>query len=186
VSARLPTAWLFTGIPGAGKTTTARTLARSFPRGVHIEGDRLFDLVVSGRVAPGELPVLEADRQIELCIDHQCALARRALEDGFAVTIDFVVADRGRLARYAAGLPGIDLRLVVLVPDPETALARDRDRPEKTVAARWVHLDAQIRKEFEDVGLWIDNAEPSVSDVVARIRAAPKEAFRFDNPQAAR
>ncbi|MFM7322644.1 MAG: hypothetical protein ACKO5K_14130 [Armatimonadota bacterium] len=100
--------------------------------------------------------------------------------------IDFVVADADRWLRYAGELPGFDLRLVVLVPGVEIALERDRVRPEKTVAARWAHLDDRIRREFADTGLWIDNARCGVDSVVERVLDAPRAAFRFDKGLPAR
>jgi hypothetical protein len=55
----------------------------------------------------------------------------------------------------------------MLVPGAEVALARDRQRPEKTVAATWTHLDAVIRQEFHGIGLHVDNATIAVDQTVA-------------------
>jgi hypothetical protein len=53
--------------------------------------------------------------------------------------MEYVVVERARLARYRRALRAFDLRLVVLNPDPAVVLARDRARPEKTVAHHFVH-----------------------------------------------
>ncbi|HYG92510.1 MAG TPA: AAA family ATPase, partial [Nocardioides sp.] len=51
---------VLTGPPGAGKTTTARTLAGSFAKAVHLHTDDFWHCIVAGAVPP-YLP--ESDEQ---------------------------------------------------------------------------------------------------------------------------
>lgn len=161
--------WIINGIPGAGKSTTARTLAQQYSRGVHIEGDRLQECIVSGAVWPGEHPLEEERRQIHLNVRHQCLLAESFAQEGFTPVLDYVVVDRARVQEYRQQLPGLVLRLVTLAPGVQVALARDQHRPEKTVAARWTHLDAHLRAALHNMGLWVDNASLTVAETVAYI-----------------
>ena len=46
----------------------------------------------------------------------------------------------------------------MLSPSLEISLARDAARPEKQIGHIWGHLDAVMRKELPETGLWIDNS----------------------------
>ena len=70
-------AFLITGPQGAGKTTVADVVARSFDRGVHVEGDAFRRFVVAGRSEMTEDASDEAVAQLRL----RYALARRAAEE---------------------------------------------------------------------------------------------------------
>jgi predicted kinase len=174
-------AWLINGIPGVGKSTVAQRLARSLPRAAHVEGDRLHELILSGRVLPGQAPHEESDAQIHLCVRNQCLLAQSLARDGFVPILDYVVVNRRRVEEYLSQLPGLTLQLVTLAPGAEVALARDRSRPEKTVAAAWTHLEEVIRRELTGVGLWVDNKALSVEETVAYLLHA-QESARVDAP----
>jgi hypothetical protein len=170
--------WLMTGIPGAGKTTTAAALAGRFSRGAHIPGDQIQNLIVSGNVPPSPIWDAESDRQIDLCVRNQCLLASSFRNEGFAVAIDYVIASEARLMTYLELLPDEPVGLVVLAPSIDVARARDRERPDKHVLAAWAHLHDQMAEELGDRGLWLDTSNLTVAATVDAILARQQQALR--------
>lgn len=86
--------WLVTGMPGADKTTISAALAARFDHGVHILGDAVDDMIVSGQGEPDGDPTDQAERQITLTQRNMCILARSFSDAGFVPVIDWVVRDR--------------------------------------------------------------------------------------------
>lgn len=126
---------LLTGPPAAGKSTTARALAMSCPRGAVVDVDDIRQLVVSGHVAPwdGE----EGRRQQRLGVENACDVARRLGSAGIDVLICDVVDD-ATLPLYRRLLPD----LVVV------RLSLPLDEARRRAASRPVHL---TNREFEDL-----------------------------------
>lgn len=168
--------WIINGIPGSGKSTTAKALAKRLPYSACIEGDAIQDLIISGKVSPGQEPKDEENRQIHLCITNQCLLANSLAEANFTPVIDYVIVNSQRIEEYRRQLKDAVILLVTLNPGIQTALDRDAKRQEKTVGDVWVHLEEEIRNGLAGKGLWVDNKNMSVDEVVTFILEHKEEA----------
>lgn len=170
-----PAIILITGIPGAGKTAVARALAARFPRGVHVEGDTLQGMIVSGRVWPEPPePRGEAADQLALRYRNGSLLARSFFEAGFHVVLDDIVIGN-RLDIHREAFTGLPWHLVVLAPDIEEVKSRNAGR-DKDVFETWGYLDRDLRAQMQGLGLWIDSTnqtvEQTVDEILSPIRLA--------------
>jgi hypothetical protein len=68
---------------------------------------------------------------------------------------------------------------VVLAPPLDVALQRDRDRGTKQVGHLFRHMDAELRRELDGVGFWLDTADLDVSATVDAILDGGLEAGRL-------
>jgi predicted kinase len=173
----LPRIIVVTGVQAAGRSTVARLLARHFERGVHIEADLLYQMIVTGRVLPQEPGVMPpgAERQLRLRLRNACLLARSFYEAGFSVVIDEIIIGE-RFDHLKEDLTGLPFELVVLTPRAEVVVKdRDAARGKHVVLGEeWaVYLDGELRRTMAGVGLWIDNGnqtpEETVDEIVRRL-----------------
>jgi predicted kinase len=157
------------GIPGAGKTTVSRLLARRFPRSVHLEGDLIgHDLIVNGLVPPGGSPPEESEAQLRLRRRNICLLADSYVEAGFVVVIDDVVVSPSVIDLYLGLLHTRPVALVQLTPDLAAVRGRDAGRS-KHVFDLWQHLDVELRTNCPRIGLWLDTTHLTAEETVDRI-----------------
>lgn len=167
-----PRLFIITGAMAAGKSTTAEHLARRLDPSVHLRGDVFRRMIVNGAAAMGPELSVEALGQLALRRRLACDAAQAYFEAGFSVVYQDILIGAA-LQDVAERLRHLSPAIVVLDPEPDVLARRDRARSKTGYGAHFppTVLASALKHETPRLGLWIDNADMTVDEVVDRILA---------------
>jgi len=111
---------LITGAPGSGKSTIARLLAQHFSKSLHLQVDKLREMMVKGIELPGGVWTDEATRQFQLARNSAIYMAQLYANQGIDVVIDDVCVPAEFAEHYSSLFNETHAYKVLLLP---TALA---------------------------------------------------------------
>ncbi len=171
---------ILTGPPGAGKSTVAGALARSFAQGVHLHTDDFWHYIVSGAIPPYD-PTSAAQNQTVMDVIAGATFTYAA--GGFTTVLDGIVGP-WMLHHFRDRISDIAFHYVVLRPDREVALARAQGRTspdalvdEQPILAMWDQF-ASIGKFEPNV---LDTSTDDTRRTIERVtHAVTSNTFRLD------
>ena len=154
------------GVPGAGKSTTAEAIADELQPSVLISTDELRH-----NVRPAIKPWIEPGgaEQLRLAVESSCAIARIYAGNSFNVVMEDVLTSQ-KFESYRSVIDDLQGLTVLLQPPLETVLARNAAREKPVPEERIRYLFERFRPE--QFSLIIDNSHKTISEVVQEILAA--------------
>ena len=169
--------YLLVGPPAVGKSSASKALASKFSRSMHIPVDDIRDMVVSGLVLPGLDWSRELVQQVGLARESVIHMACTYQKVGFAVVIDDFF-DPNQLSEYQAFADQPEIHKVLLLPEQETAHARNLKRSGDDPAREYIDIGirsvyAQVHASMESLRaagwILIDTTHLSIEETVFEI-----------------
>ncbi|MGW0516329.1 GNAT family N-acetyltransferase [Crossiella sp. NPDC003009] len=175
---------VLTGISAAGKTTVGRLLAESFPRGAFVEGDRVREMVRTGRADMSPDPGPDALDQLRLRYRQAAALADSFVAAGFTAVVEDVIIG-AELRTFLAAVRSPLVHLVVLAPATTAVGARETGRDKTGYGGEWTVevLDRIFREQTPRLGLWLDSSGQTPAETVREILDRLPESLLSDPPE---
>jgi hypothetical protein len=166
--------WLVIGVQAAGKSTIAEQLASRFERSIHIRGGQFYRWAVNGWLYPGEGPVAEVKRLLDLRYRLSAQSANEYCAAGFTTVVQDNIfgSDVVQWLDMATGRPR---HLVVLRPSIDEVKSRDRKRlAERGKVAyrpdRFTPEDLDgLLESTPRIGLWLDTSGQTPGETVDEI-----------------
>ncbi|HEY2273846.1 MAG TPA: AAA family ATPase [Jatrophihabitantaceae bacterium] len=169
----MPEIYVLSGVQAAGKSTVADVLARRFERGVHVGGDAIRAMVVSGRSDMSPDPPEESLHQLMLRYRASIAVAQVYFDAGFDVVIEDVIIGEMLIA-FLAAVPWPRIRLVMLCATPAEITRREELRAKDGYGGVWsvAALYRIFDEETPRLGLWLDSTGMTPDETTDAILAA--------------
>ena len=164
-----PSLYILTGPPGVGKTTISNELAKSLDKSVLIEGDDIYNQVVSSHVSPWK-----EGNHLEIFWKICLNIIDIYLNNNYNVVFNYIISPKD-LNILKTKFKNYTLRFSVLLSDEQTLLARDSRRPlDCQMHERCVILLKKFQTQYINSNNIINTTNASVKDIINTLKTDDK------------
>ena len=164
-----PSLYILTGPPGVGKTTISNELAQSLDKSVVIEGDDIYNQVVSSHVSPWK-----EGNHLEIFWKICLNIIDMYLNNNYNVVFNYIISPEN-LNILKNKFKNYTLRFSVLLANKETLLARDSKRPlDCQMHERCVILLEKFQTQYVSSNNIINTTNASVKDIINTLKTDDK------------